>query len=67
MLVHVGPGLLRVPGEAQFVHNYIVTTQGGFVELPGGSEIGGCPHFPVPISPPISVSVPLFALLPRHD
>jgi len=36
MLVHVGPGLLRVPGEAQFVHNYIVATRSGPAELPEG-------------------------------
>jgi hypothetical protein len=46
MLVHVGPGLLRVPGEAQFAHNYIVATRGGSVRLPEGSSpqrgIGGC-------------------------
>jgi hypothetical protein len=38
MLVHVGPGLLRVPGETQFVHNYIAATRGGSVKLSEGSS-----------------------------
>ena len=57
MLGHIGPALLRVPGETQFIHDYIVATRGRSVKSPEGSspqwEIGGCPRCPTgfPISP----------------
>ena len=36
MLVQLGPGLLRVPGEAQLILDYIVATRSGSVRLSEG-------------------------------
>jgi hypothetical protein len=65
MLGHIRPGLLRVPGEAQFIHDYIVATRGRSVKLPEGSspqwQIGGCPLLPHNHAPSLALRLCVFA------